>query len=406
MAQPIAVTGIGVISPFGTSTSAFRDALLRGASGVRSIGAFDASGCRTRVTAPVADFDPTRWMPPMKLRRLDRTGMFAMAAVSEAFSDAGIVVQPEGDARTGVVLGTYSAGGQTSTEYLESLHRGGPSGAPALLFHSTVGNAAASLVAMERKLRGPNVTISQKEASGLAAIAGAVDLLRESRADAMVAGGVDAVFELFFKAHDLFAVMVPGDLPAASSRPFDSARDGFVMGEGAYALTLTRGDMVEPGRRVHGYITGVGITAAAVPLNAWPARPEPVIRAMRLALADASVSAEDVDAVFASANSTRQLDEVEAQALQQLLPPTTPVTAVKGAVGECGASSAAACAGALLCAATGMLPPIGGLTKADGAGASLNLLTAATPLRGPILLVNSIGSGGSLVSLVLRASHD
>jgi 3-oxoacyl-[acyl-carrier-protein] synthase II len=258
---------------------------------------------------------------------------------------------------------------------------------------------------MERKLRGPNVTISQKEASGLAAIASAVDLLRESRADVMVAGGVDAVFELFFKAHDLFDVMTPGDPPAASSRPFDRDRNGFVMGEGAYVLTMTRPEGVQAGQRVHGYVAGVGIAAAAVPLNSWPRDAEPIVRAMRLALDDASLSAEDVDAVFASANSTTGLDELEAQALLQLLSRSTPVTSVKGALGECGASGAASCAAALLCAGVGMLPPIAGLAQPNGTGVSLNLVRTATRLPGPVLLVNSIGSGGSLVSLVLQVAH-
>ena len=341
----------------------------------------------------------------MKLRRLDRTGMYAVAAVSEALLDAGRASQSDGDARTGIVLGTYSAGGHISTEYLDGLHRGGPSGAPALLFHSTVGNAAASLVALEHKLRGPNVTISQKEASSLAAIAAAVDLLRESRADMMVAGGVDAVFELFFKAHDLFEVMTPGDPPAASSRPFDRERNGFVMGEGAYVLTMTRLERVAPGQRVYGYVTGVGIASAAVPLNSWPRDAEPIVRAMHLALDDASLSPHDVDAVFASANSTPGLDEIEAQAILQLLSGSTPVTSVKGALGECSASGAASCATALLCANVGMLPPIAGLNQPNGTGISLNLIRTAIPLPGPVLLVNSISSGGSLVSLVLRVAH-
>ena len=403
MAEPIAVTGIGVVSPFGVTADGLRDALLRGASGVVPIASFDASRCRTRAVVPVADFDPSRWMPPMKLRRLDRTGMFAVAAVSEAFTDAGIIGSPDGDSRTGVVLGTYSAGGQTSTEYLDSLHRRGPSGAPALLFHSTVGNAAASLVALERRLRGPNVTLSHKEASGLTAIATAVDLLRESRADVIAAGGVDAIFELFFKAHDRFGVMAPGEPPQALSRPFDRERNGFVMGEGAYVLALTRAGAVPNEGRLYGYVVGVGVTSTAVPVNAWPRDPQPIARAMRLALEDASLTPEDVDVVFASANSTRQLDEVEAQALALLLRPSTPVTSVKGSLGESGTSSAAACAGALLCAAAGQLPPIAGLVHPDGSAAKLNLVRSATPLPGKILLVNSVGSGGALVSLVLQA---
>ena len=98
-------------------------------------------------------------------------------------------VTADGDARAGVVLGTYSAGGQATNEFLDSLFRSGPSGAPALLFDSTVGNAAAGLAGLEYKLRGPNVTISQKEASGLAAIAAAVDLLRLGRAERSAPAG-------------------------------------------------------------------------------------------------------------------------------------------------------------------------------------------------------------------------
>ena len=405
MPDPIAVTGIGVVSPFGASIEAFRDALVRGRSGVKAITRFDCGRCRSRAAASVADFDPARWIPPMKQRRLDRTGVFAVAAVNEAFASAGLDVQPEGESRTGIVLGTYSAGGQTSHDYLDGLHRGGPSGAPALLFHSTVGNAAASLAALERGLRGPNVTVSQKEASGLAAIASAVDLLRESRADVMAAGGVDAVFELFFKAHDLFGVMAPGEPPSAASRPFDRSRNGFIMGEGAYVLTLTRSDRVAPGQQVFGEILGIGVTGAAVPLNAWPGDPEPIVRAMRLALDDAGVSPDAIDVVLASANSTRQLDDIEAQALLQLLPGHTLVTALKGAVGECGASGAASLAGALLCAAQGAVPPIANLEAPDGACAGLNLARCATGLPGPLLLINSIGSGGSLVSAVVRVGR-
>jgi 3-oxoacyl-[acyl-carrier-protein] synthase II len=404
VSDPIAVTGIGVVSPFGAATDAFCDALLAGASGVAPITRFDATRCRTRAAASVADFDPTRWIPPMKLRRLDRTGMFAVAAVNEAFAHARLDLRPEGEDRMGVVLGTYSAGGQTSHDYLDGLHRGGPSGAPALLFHSTVGNAAASLAAMERKLRGPNVTVSQKEASGLAAVASAVDLLRESRADVIAAGGVDAVFELFFKAHDLFGVMAPGDPPEAASRPFDGSRNGFVMGEGAYVLTLTRPGVAARGQPILGEILGVGIAGAAVPLNAWPADPEPVVRAMRLALADAGVPPEAVDVVFASANSTRLVDEIEAQALLQLLPVGTPVTSIKGALGECGASGAASLAAALLCAGRGAVPPVVNLAEPDGACAELTLVRSAMALPGPLMLVNSIGSGGSLVSAVVRAA--
>lgn len=400
MRESIAVTGIGVVSAFGVSRATFCDGLLRGVSGLSGITRFDATRCRTQVLASVTGFDATRWISPMKLRRMDQTGSFALVAVQEALADAAMPATVPG--RTGVVLGTYTAGGQTSYEYLEGLHRGGPSGAPALLFHSTVGNAAASLAAMEFSFRGPNVTVSQKEASGLAAVADAVHLLREGRAEVVVAGGVDAAFDVFFRVHDRFNVMSPGAPGTAVSCPFDRRRNGFVMGEGAFALVMARPDALAPSQRIYGHVLGVGTAGATVALNAWPDDSRSIGRVMQLAIDDAELQPDDIDVVFAAANSTPQLDRVEAEALAALFTPATLVTSVKGSIGECGAAGAASCAAALLCAELGQVPPVAGLLAADDCAATLNLARAATPWPGPNVLVNSIGSGGSLVSVVMR----
>ena len=140
---PVYVTGIGIVSAFGDSRDSFRDALLAGKTGITPSAYFESQGCRSILTAPVSNFDPARWISPMKLRRMDGTGPFALVATRQAMEDARFPVSAEGDDRAGVVLGTYSAGGQASHEYLEAFFRGGPTGAPALLFNSTVANAAA-----------------------------------------------------------------------------------------------------------------------------------------------------------------------------------------------------------------------------------------------------------------------
>jgi len=197
---------------------------------------FDTAGCRSTLAAEVASFDAAAWVPPMKMRRMDRTGVYAVAATKMALDDAGASIPPEGDDGMGVVLGTWTAGGGSTQHFLDALFRKGPSGAPALLFDSTVANAAASLAGLEHRFRGPNLTVSHKEASSLAAVVSAVDLVREGRATTLMTGGSDAIFETFYKAHDRFAVM---SADAAFSRrlaPFDAARDGFVMGEGAFCL--------------------------------------------------------------------------------------------------------------------------------------------------------------------------
>jgi 3-oxoacyl-[acyl-carrier-protein] synthase II len=396
--DPICIAGLGVVSPFGDSPARFRDALLSGATAISADPRFVSFGCRSRLAARVAGFDPAQWIAPMKLRRMDTTGPYALVAVRQAMEGAKYSVTTGGDARAGIVLGTYSAGGQATNEYLESLFRGGPSGAPALLFNSTVGNAAAGLAGLEYKLCGPNATISQKEASGLAAIATAVDLLRLGRADAVGAGGMDAIYDIFYRAHDRFHVMSDAAAFDASLAPFSRSRRGFVMGEGGFVLWLTRG-----GQGGHGEILGTAAASADCALNAWPSDPEPLVRTMTLALEDAGLVASDVDVVYASANATARLDEVEARALVTLFGGSrTVVTSIKGAIGECGASSAAACVAAVLCGAAGRVPPIAGLREADPITRPLRLAETNVEAPGEIVLVNGVASGGAVVSAVLR----
>ena len=404
MSDPVRITGIGVVSAFGDSRDRFRDGLLGGASAISPSAHFAAAGCRAVLAARVADFEPSRWIAPMKLRRMDATGPLALVAVRQAMEDARCAVSPEGDDRAGVILGTYSAGGRATNEYLEALFEGGPTGAPALLFNSTVSNAATGLAGLEFKLRGPNVTVSQKEASGLAAIVMAVDALRAARADAIAAGGIDAIYDIFFKAHDRFAVMNPSREPGERTAPFSRCRQGFVMGEGGFALWLERGDAwAARGARAYGTVLGVGVASAAVPVNAWPDRPEPLIRTMTMAIEDAGLAPGDIDVVFASANATQTLDGVEALALAGTFHGARPiVTSVKGALGEFGASGSAACAAALLCGAAGRVPPIPWLRAIDPAARGLSLATDVLEVTAPVVLVNSFASGGALFSAVLR----
>jgi len=399
---PVSVSGLGVVSAFGTTHAAFVSALLEGRSAVAPIVGFDTEGCRTRIAAQASGFEPTAWISPMKLRRLDRTGVYAVALTRLAFEDGGRAPQPDGDDQSGVVLGTWTAGGQSTQQYLAALFSGGPASAPALLFESTVGNAAASLSGMEFKLRGPNATVSHKEASGLAAIVAGVELLRAGRAAHLIAGGVDAVYETFFKAYDRFKVMSAEPTFCPRVAPFDAERSGFVLGEGGFGLWLHRnGGVVSR----HGQILGASAGGAAVPLNTWPDKPDTLARTMNLALEDAGLSAADVDVVYASANATRTLDATEAAALKTLFAGSrTVVTSVKGALGESGASGAASCAAAFLCGRAGWVPPIAGLEAPDPAAAGLNLALARIAVPGPIVLVNSFASGGALFSVVLRVA--
>lgn len=399
----IVITGLGLVSPFGTSAAAFREALIAGRHGIAPLTSFDTSSCRAHCAASVSDFEPTRWIPLLKLRRMDAAGQYAVALARLALDDGAVPYGETPDDGVGIVLGTYTAGGQPTEEFLRGLFALGPTGAPALIFNATVANIAASLAGLEMKLRGPNATISQKEASGLAAIAHAADILRRGRARALVAGGVDAVYRVFYCVHDRFGALSHANGGPEGSRPFDATRNGFVLGEGGFALLLEREDDARArGAKIYGSLLATAGGGTSVGLNQWPTRPEPLARVMAQALAQAGVRPDAIDVVYAAANSSA-LDRVEAAALESLFGGGRAiVTSIKGALGESGAAGAAACVAALLCGRSGSVPPIAGLERIDPACGGLRLARQAEPAPGPLVLINSVASGGALVSAVLR----
>jgi 3-oxoacyl-[acyl-carrier-protein] synthase II len=401
----IVITGLGIVSPFGTSQDAFRDALMAGRHGIAPLTAFDTSGCRARCAASVTGFDPTRWIAPMKLRRMDAAGTYAVALARQALDDARLAYGDTPDDGLGIVLGTYTAGGQPTEEFLRGLFALGPTGAPALIFNATVANIAASLAGLEMKLRGPNATISQKEVSGLAAIAHASDIIRRGRARALVTGGVDAVYRVFYCVHDRFRALSAANGDPEGSRPFDVTRNGFVLGEGGFGLVLEdEADASARGAKIYGSLLATAAGGASVGLNQWPDRPEPLARTMAQALTRAGIAPEQVDVVYAAANSSA-LDAVEARALESLFGGRRAVvTSIKGALGESGAAGAAACVAALLCGQAGSVPPTAGLERVDPACGGLRIARRAERAPGPVVLVNSVASGGALASAVLRVS--
>jgi 3-oxoacyl-(acyl-carrier-protein) synthase len=176
-----------------------------------------------------------------------------------------------------------------------------------------------------------------------------------------------------------------------AARPFDRARSGFVLGEGAYVMLLEP-PAAAAARDVRPYamLLGVGESSDIVPINAWPV------------VDDAALPADAVDVVYASANGAPGLDETEALALARLFGSRPLVTSVKGAIGESAAVSAAACVAACLCGRAGKVPPIVGLDIPDVHASSLTLVRETSPVSGDVVLINAFASGGALVSLVMR----
>src|SRR5262249_39952182 len=116
--EPVHVTGLGVVSVFGTTLDAFRDGLLAGRSGIVALKGFDTAGCRSTIAAEITAFDPAAFVPPMKMRRMDRTAVYAVAATKLALENAAVEIPTEGDDRKGVTLGTWTAGGGSTQQFL------------------------------------------------------------------------------------------------------------------------------------------------------------------------------------------------------------------------------------------------------------------------------------------------
>jgi 3-oxoacyl-[acyl-carrier-protein] synthase II len=404
MRQRVVLTGIGCISCFGIGHRSFADAIVAGRSGIRPISAFDTSGCRSHRAATIDGFDPAAFIVPLKLRRIDGVGRLALACARLLIDDAALPIGSAGTDDVGVSLGTYTAGLDSTVEYLQGLSRFGPTGVPALLFSNTVSNAPASLCAIEHGLRGPNVTFNQREASSLAALAYAASIIGDGRVAAMLSGGTDRLEETFFKVHDRFRALSPMRGSEEIARPFDRRRNGFVLGEAGVLLLLERADTAAGrGARSYGEILGVGITASGTRLNAWPADPSGIARAVRLALADAETAPGDVEMVVAAANGSR-LDQIEAEAICDVFGDrAVPVVSVKGAIGESGAAGSAGVVAGLLALAAGVVPPTAGFAEADPA-AAVSVSSEARPARGGTFLVNAAASGGTNCTLVVRAA--
>lgn len=410
MPERVAITGIGCLTSLGFGVDAFADAIVAGESGIRPITGFDTASCRAHLGGVLQGFDAAQYIDPNRLRRIDHAGRLAIAACRLLLADAHLDLPAGGADDIGIVLGTYTAGLDSTVEYLEGLVRGGPTGVPALVFSNTVANAPASLCAIEFRLRGPNITMNQREASSLEALAYSCGAIQSGRAAAMISGGVDALEPIFFTLYDRFGALSPmRSRPSArcrmeASRPFDRRRNGLVLGEGAFTLLLEPlARAASRGARVYGEILGIGATSSPTRLNAWATSPTELARAMRLAIEDADATPDDVSVVFATANSSPELDRLEARAINDVFHDRdVPVVSLKGALGEFSATGAASVTAALCCLARGVVPPTVGFAEPDEECA---VSVAATPRAAPgsVALINSVASGGANYSIVLRA---
>ena len=405
----VAITGIGPITAVGTGVDRLWDGLRARRSPVRTLTRFDPTPWRSRLAAEVDDFDPTDFIDPKQARRLDRFMHFAIATTRLALADAGIDPEDPDPDGVAVQFGTALGGIAYAEEQVGNLLQGGIRAVDPRVALTTFCGAASCGVAIEFGFTGPNATNAMSCASGTIAIGEAFRLVRDGTSDMAVAGGVEApLAPLSFGAFALIRAMsTRNDDPERACRPFDSGRDGFVMGEGGCALVLERWDhAIARGARIYGELAGYGTTNDAHHMTAPRPDGSQAIRAMRLALRSAGVDPEEVDYVSPHGSSTPLNDATESAAIRTVLgdhADDVPVSGTKPYHAHAlGASGAIEAGIACLAMERGWIPPT--LNFQDGGPeCDLDYVTGVGRDVHPTLcLSNSFGFGGINASLVIR----
>jgi len=356
-----------------------------------------------RAWREVRDFDPAPYLGPKEARRIDRVTQLGFAAAADALSDAG---DPGADpARCAVILGTGIGGLITLEDQIAVYHEKGAGRVSPFLVPMMMTNATAGTVAMQLGWTGPNLCISTACAASAHAIGEAARLIRDDVSDVVMTGGTEAcITEISISAFArMTALSGRNDDPEHASRPFDAARDGFVMGEGASALLLERWDRaVARGARIYGEVIGYGRNADAYHITAPSPGGEGAAACMQLALDDAGLSPDAIGHVNAHGTSTPLNDAAEAEAIRKVFGETAPpVTSTKGVtghlIGAAGATEAIAC---LLAMRDASVPPTANL---DNIGEEIQLdVVAGAPRSVPAApaLSNSFGFGGHNATLI------
>jgi 3-oxoacyl-[acyl-carrier-protein] synthase II len=407
----VVVTGLGCVTPVGSSVEASWSALLSGDSGVGPIESFDTTGFPVRIAASVTTPIDVGDISPKEARRLDRFVLLALAATREALRDAKLDPLPEhiDPERVGVNIGSGIGGLSTLLANHRSLLDGGPRRISPFLIPMTISNMASGYVSIRYGLRGPNLCHVSACATGAHAVGESLRMIQRGDADVVLAGGTEA--PILPLAVGGFAAMralsVRNDEPGRASRPFDLDRDGFVMAEGAGTLVLESLEhAVARGATIRGEVRGYAATADAKHLAAPAEDATGARRCIELALADADAAPTDVGYVNAHATGTPAGDETEARALRGVFgahADRLPVSATKSATGHLlGAAGAVEAIFTLRALETGMLPPTLNLERPDPACVLDHVAHKPRAAQVRLALSNSFGFGGTNAALLVE----
>jgi 3-oxoacyl-[acyl-carrier-protein] synthase II len=315
----VVVTGVGLVSPLGVGTAPTWEALLAGRSGVGPITRFDASAYPARIAGEVKGFDPHDYIDKKDIKKSDTFIHYAVAAAQFAVDDAGLTVEESEADRTGVVIGS-GIGGLPLIEHMHQvLLEKGPHRVSPFLIPGLIVNMAAGLVSIRYGARGPNTSPATACTTGLHAVGDAFRLIQMGEADAMIAGGTEAVITPLAVAGfcSMRALSQRNDEPQKASRPWDEGRDGFVMSEGAGIVILEELERAQRrGAPIYAEVVGYGMSADAYHISAPNPEGAGAVLVMKAALRDAGLTPDSIGYINAHGTSTPLGDLSEVKAIK------------------------------------------------------------------------------------------
>ncbi len=412
----VVVTGLGLVTPLGVGAERVWKRLTAAESGIRSIQSFDVSDLPAKIAGQVprgetasGDFNADDWVPPKDQRKMDEFIVFAMAAADQAVKDSGWAPQDEdGRERTGVMIGSGIGGLPGITEGALTVHEKGPRRLSPFFIPSNLINLASGHVSIRYGFKGPNHAVVTACSTGAHAIGGAARIIMWEDADVMIAGGTEAAvcrigIAGFAAARALSTAF--NDEPHRASRPWDKARDGFVMGEGAGVVVLEELEHAKKrGAKIYAELLGYGMSGDAYHITAPAENGDGAFRAMRNALKRAGIAKEEIDYINAHGTSTPLGDEIELGAVKRLFGDHAYklcMSSTKSSVGHLlGAAGSTEAIYSILAMRDGIVPPTLNLEEP-----SENCDIDLVPLRAKerkvrYALSNSFGFGGTNASLI------
>jgi len=407
----IVVTGIGLVSPVGIGTEATWQALLRGQSGIAPITLFDATGYPTTIAGEVKGFVPEDFVDRKDVKKMGRFIQFALAATDFAMRQAALTVTPEIAERIGVYVGSGIGAFEVMEREHTKLMTAGPHRVSPFFITATVANLAAGQISIRYGAAGPNLTVATACTTGAHAIGEAFRILQRGDADVMICGGSEAAVTPLSVAGfaSMRALSTRNDDPAGASRPWDAARDGFVVGEGAGIVILEeREHAIRRGAVILAELVGYGANSDAFHTNAPPEDGRGVRRVMQLALQDAGLAPSDVQYLNAHATSTPLGDRAEALAIAAAFGDHAKnlfVSSTKSMTGHLLGGAGSLEAGiAVLALRDQVAPPTTNVDNLDEEAQRFRVIrneAVSIPMR--YAMTNSFGFGGTNASLIFRA---